>query len=53
MTSLLILALVLLLTWLWSTWKRETTAAFMREWSYVPLLGAVTCAVMALGLWLR
>jgi len=53
MTSLLILAALLLLLWLWGTWKRETAAAAMREWNYVPLLGAVTCAIMAVGLWLR
>ena len=53
MTSLLILAALLLLTWLWATWQRDGAAAFMREWSYVPFLGAVTCVIMAVGLWLR
>jgi hypothetical protein len=53
MTSLLILAIILLLAWLWATWRRSTSAAFMVEWSYVLLVGAVTCALMAAGLWLR
>ena len=53
MTSLLILASILLLAWLWATWRRDGAAAGMREWSYALLVGAITCAVMALGLWLR
>ena len=53
MTSLLILAALLLTCWLWSVWQRERGAAFMREWSYVPLVGAVTCTLMAVGLWIR
>jgi len=53
MTSLLILASILLLTWLWATWQRERAAAGIREWSYALLVGAITCAVMAFGLWLR
>jgi hypothetical protein len=53
MTSLLTLAIILLLAWLWATWRRSTSAAFMAEWSYVPLVGAVMCAIMAVGLWLR
>lgn len=53
MTSLLILATILLATWLWSVWQRDRAALFMREWSYVPLVGAVTCLLMALGLWLH
>lgn len=53
MTSLLILASILVLAWLWATWKRDGAALFMREWSYVLLVAAVTCIVMAAGLWLR
>lgn len=53
MTSLLILATFLLACWLWAVWQRDRAAAFMREWSYVPFLGALTCVLMALGLWLR
>lgn len=53
MTSLLILATVLLALWIWAIWQRDRAAAFMREWSYVPLLGAITCLVMAIGLWIR
>ena len=53
MTSLLILAALLFLLWGWSVWQRDRHAAFMREWSYVPLGGAVTCVVMAIGIWLR
>lgn len=53
MTSLIILATVLLALWIWGIWQRDRAAAFMREWSYVPLLGALTCMVMAIGLWIR
>lgn len=53
MTSLLILATLLVVAWLWAMWRRAGAAAAMAEWSYVLLLGAVTCVVMALGLWLR
>lgn len=53
MTSLLILASILLVGWLWSVWQRDRAAAWMAEWSYVPLVGAVTCVLMAIGLWLR
>lgn len=53
MTSLLILAALLVLAYLWATWKRDGAALFMREWSYALLVGAITCTVMALGLWLR
>ncbi|MCW2927492.1 MAG: hypothetical protein JWM86_1460 [Thermoleophilia bacterium] len=53
MTSLLVLASLLLLAWLWSVWQRDGHARAMAEWSYVPLVAAVTCAVMAMGIWLR
>ena len=53
MTPLLILAVLLLACWLWSVWQRDRGATFMREWSYVLLVGAVTCAIMAAGLGLR
>lgn len=53
MTSLLILAALLIACWLWAMWRRTGSAAFMREWSYVLLIGAVTCVLMALGLWIR
>jgi hypothetical protein len=53
MTSLLILAVLLLLIWAWAIWRRGASAAFMAEWNYVLLVGAVTCGVMAAGLWLR
>jgi hypothetical protein len=53
MTSLLILAVLLLALWVWATWQRQGAASFMSEWSYVPLVGAVTCLVMSIGLWLR
>jgi hypothetical protein len=53
MTSLITLATILLLVWLWATWQREGVAAGMREWSYALLVGSLTCYVMALGLWLR
>ncbi|MCW2956718.1 MAG: hypothetical protein JWO69_1587 [Thermoleophilia bacterium] len=53
MTSLLILAVVLLALWLWGTWKREGAGQLMATLSYVPLVGAVMCVVMALGLWVR
>lgn len=53
MTSLLVLAGILLLAWLWAIWQRERGAAFMAEWNYVLLVGVATCVVMAIGLWLR
>ncbi len=53
MTSLLVLAAILVLGWLWSIWQREHGAAFMAEWGYVPLVGAAICVVMAVGLWIR
>lgn len=53
MTSLLIIAVALFAWWAWSIWARDGSAAFMREWSYVPLLGSLACAAMAIGLWLR
>ncbi|MCB0880480.1 MAG: hypothetical protein KDC46_16040 [Thermoleophilia bacterium] len=53
MTSLLILAAILVVAWLWAMWQRDGAAGFMREWSYSLLVGAITCAVMALGIWLR
>ncbi len=53
MTSLLVLAGILLAAWFWAIWQRDRGAAFMAEWNYVPLVGAVTCIVMALGLWIR
>ncbi len=53
MFSLLILATVLLLVWLWATWKRESTAQFMAEWSYVLIVTSLMCFVMAIALKLR
>ena len=53
MTSLLILATLLIAIWAWSLWQRERAASFMREWNYVLLVGGVTCLVMAIGLWIR
>lgn len=53
MTSLLVLAAVLIAGWLWAVWQRDRGAAFMSDWAYVPLVGAITCIVMALGLWIR
>lgn len=53
MTLLLILAALLTAAWLWATWQRNGAASFMRDWSYGLLVVAVTCVVMALGLWLR
>jgi hypothetical protein len=53
MTSLLVLAALLIAGWIWSVWQRERGAAFMSDWSYVPLVGAIICVVMAVGLWLR
>ena len=53
MTSLFVLAACLIAGWLWSVWQRERSAAFMAEWSYVPLVAAAICIVMAIGLWIR
>jgi hypothetical protein len=53
MLSLLILAALLILAWLWATWKRDTAARFMQGWSYALLVVAGMCLVMALGVWLR
>lgn len=53
MTSLLILASLLFLAWIWAVWRRSGAAAFMSEWSYVLLVSAVTCVVMAIGIWVR
>lgn len=53
MTLLLLLATALFATWIWSIWKRDGAAVSMRDWNYVLLVAAVTCAVMAIGLGLR
>lgn len=53
MTSLFILAALLIAAWLWATWKRADAASFMRDWSYVLLVVAGMCIVMALGIWVR
>lgn len=53
MTSLLILATLLVLAWLWATWRRAGGSSATAEWSYVLLVAATSCIVMALGLWLR
>jgi hypothetical protein len=53
MTSLLILAALLIAAWLWATWKRDGAAGFMREWSYALLVVAGMCIVMAVGIRLR
>ena len=53
MTSLLILATVLFLVWAWALWERDRRAAFMRPWLHVPFVGAVTCVLMSIGLWIR
>lgn len=53
MTSLLILATLLLIAWAWAVWQRSGSARAAAEWSYVLLVGAISCIVMAIGLWLR
>lgn len=53
MISLFILAALLVTAWLWATWRRDGAARFMAGWSYALLVVAITCVVMALGLWLR
>lgn len=53
MTSLLVLATILIASWLWAVWQRDQRAAFMQQWLHVPLIGGLTCLVMALGLWAR
>ena len=53
MTSLLALALALLVIWTWAQFERDRRAAFMRSWIHVPFIGAVMALVMALGLWIR
>jgi hypothetical protein len=53
MTSLLILATVLLLAWLWALVERDRRAASIRTWLHVPLVGSITCYLMAIGLWIR
>lgn len=53
MTSLLVLALLLIAGWAWLLWQRERAASFASEWSYVLLVGGVICLVMSLGLWIR
>ena len=53
MTSLLALALVLLVIWTWAQFERDRRAAFMRTWIHVPFVGGVMALVMALGLWIR
>jgi hypothetical protein len=53
MTSLLILAAILFLAWLWAIWKRDTSAQFAAGWSYVLIVTSVICVVMAVGLKLR
>lgn len=53
LTPLLILAITLLLAWLWALWQRDGRAAGVQSWSYVLLLGSITCLVMAAGIWIR
>ena len=53
MTSLLTLAVLLTALWIWAMFERGRRAVFMQEWQHVPLIGAITCVVMALGLWMR
>ncbi len=53
MLLLLVLAALLVAAWLWATWQRDGAAAFMRDWSYVLLVVAATCLVMAIAIWLR
>ena len=53
MLLLLILAALLIACWLWATWQRDGAASFMRDWSYVLLVIAVTCIVMAVAIRIR
>ncbi|MCW2924912.1 MAG: hypothetical protein JWM98_2316 [Thermoleophilia bacterium] len=53
MTSLLVLALILIASWAWTLWQRDGAAAFARDWGYVLLVGGVVCLVMSIGLWIR
>lgn len=53
MILLLILAALLIAAWLWATWQRDGVASAMGEWSYGLLVVAITCIVMAIGIWLR
>lgn len=53
MTSLLVLAALLLIAWLWATWQRDGAAHWMRPWSYALLVTSVMCVVMAIGIALR
>lgn len=52
MTSLIVLMLVLAAVWVLGLLGRGPTA-MVEAWRHVPLLGALTCLVMAVGLWLR
>lgn len=52
MTSLLILMIVLLAVWGWGISGRGQTE-FMQPWQHVPLLAAMMCLVMVLGIWIR
>jgi hypothetical protein len=51
MTSLIILATVLLAVWVWALVERDGRAASIRTWLHVPFVGAITCYLMAIGLW--
>ena len=53
MTSLLVLATVLLAIWLWTLIERDGRAASVRTFAHVPFVGALTCYLMAIGLWIR
>lgn len=53
MTSLLVLAVLLLAWWAWAVWERDGRASVMDQWLHVPFLAAVLSLVMAVGLWIR
>jgi hypothetical protein len=53
MTPLAILAAVLLAFWVWILLRRARVEGYASEWAYAPLVTAIVCALMALGLWLR
>lgn len=53
MTSLLVLAAVLIAFWGWAMVARGRGAAFAEAWIHVPLVVALICIFMAIGLWIR
>ena len=53
MLPLLILATILLALWAWALTGRDGRTASVRHLLHVPLIGALTCFLMAIGLWIR